>query len=61
MKTITYNGIKYNVAFVTADEVIVNLPERLIVGHQSRMPIPLDSFLNRIKKLARKDLTSQQY
>lgn len=57
MKTITYDGKTYKVAFVSADSVVVNLPELEIYGYQSRMPIPLHKFSRRVQNIAKKSLT----
>lgn len=59
MEHVTYNGTRYRVSHVSGNEVIVNLPERMIVGHQSRMPIPLEKLSPRARKAIQQEQVNE--
>lgn len=38
-KRVKYKGQWYDIAFISEDYIVVNLPEKMIYGYISRMPI----------------------
>lgn len=53
MKTISYDGQRYTIAYVDVENrvVVVNLPENEIHGHRSRMPLNFNRFTNRQRRM----------
>ncbi len=53
MKTISYDGQRYTIAYVDVENrvVVVNLPENEIHGYRSRMPLNFNRFTNRQRRM----------
>lgn len=47
MKTIMFNGTRFKVAYIFGNEVIVELPKKMITGHASRMPVKFSQLSKR--------------
>lgn len=54
MKTILFNGMRYNIAYIYGNEVVVDIPTKQVVGNYVRFTIKFSQLTKRQRVALRK-------